>query len=415
MRAAVLASVSLLLIVLSNPWAKGQDAKGTTNSVPSDPVVARVEMRLGAADGEIIAKGDLLTVLEDRGDKYVIQTFNGKKGIVAKVNALQLAESHPIYTELIEASPEEGRLYTLRASAWWAIQNREKAIADFDKAIELGYDAAHAYISRGLFHASVGNLEKSIQDFTKAIEKDPKDDASYINRAAAYVQSGNLDAAIADYNEAIQRKPKNAALYQQRAVAKKIAGRLQDAIDDFSKTIEIEPTSIPALMGRGFVYFQMAKHELAIADFGKVIELEPTAAVALNNRGYNLQQLKRFEEAAEDFKLAIQYAPDYGLAYQNQAWLLATCEKAKLRDPKKAIESAKKACELSEFRNISDLAALAAALASNGEFELAAEWQKRVVDQADPTQREYAQKVMDRYKTQLPFDISLLKSEGIEK
>ncbi|MFO0924426.1 MAG: tetratricopeptide repeat protein [Pirellulales bacterium] len=414
---SLLPLLSYFCLSLALPITLTYGQEPSQPSVPLDPVVARVEMKL-AASGEaadIIAKGDLLTVLEVRGDRYVIQTFSGRKGIVAKVNALQLAESAPIYSELIEASPTEGRLYTLRASAYWALQDREKALADFDKAIELGYDAPHAFNSRGLFFAATENYAKAIDDFSKAISKDAKDESSFINRAAAYVQLGKLKEAIADYDAAIALRPQNAALYQQRAVSKKVAGQLEAAIDDFSKAIEIEPQSIPALMGRGFVHFQMADHAKAIEDFSKVIELEPTAAVAYNNRGYNLQQLQKEESAATDFEKAIQHAPQYGLAYQNQAWLLATSQNPKIRNPIKAVESARKACELSEYRNVSDLAALAASLAATGEFEQAAEWQKKVVDQADPSQREYANKVLDRYKTRLPFDLELLKQQGIQK
>ncbi len=56
----------------------------------------------------------------------MIRTFSGNKGTVAKVNVAKLAESVDIYDSLIEANPKEGRLYTLRAGAHWALAENEK-------------------------------------------------------------------------------------------------------------------------------------------------------------------------------------------------------------------------------------------------------------------------------------------------
>jgi len=86
----------------------------------NERVVARVEMKLTSGDDvvDVIEKGDLLTVAEERDDAYIILTHTGKRGAVAKVNAVKVAESGEIYTDLIQRNPKEGRFYTLRASAW---------------------------------------------------------------------------------------------------------------------------------------------------------------------------------------------------------------------------------------------------------------------------------------------------------
>ncbi|MEL6896725.1 MAG: tetratricopeptide repeat protein, partial [Planctomycetota bacterium] len=185
-----------------------------------DPVVARLEMRL--TDGEkvidVIEKGDLLTVTLVRRDDYVIVTHDGTTGAVAKVNAVMLAEATDIYTELIMENPKEGRYYTLRASAWWALKKTDKALADFDKAIENGYTQAHAYVSRGLFHAALGNFDQAITDYETAIEKDPEDVAPRINRAAVYMAKQDFDRAIEDYSYVLSVNPNAPSLLQQRAI-----------------------------------------------------------------------------------------------------------------------------------------------------------------------------------------------------
>lgn len=373
----------------------------------SEPVVARVEMKLTDDEEvvDVIEKGDLLTVIEERESDYLIVTHDGKQGAVDKVNAVKIAESGDIYTDLIQRNPDQGRFYTLRAGSWWALGKADKALEDYDQAIEMGYQEAHAFISRGLFHASLGNYDKAIADYDQAIKADPKDSAPLINRATAYMMKGQFDKAADDYTEAIEREPKRTALLHQRAIAHKAAGDFDAAAKDFTAIIELNEKDVTAVMGRGYIHFQNANHQAAIEDFGRAIELNPKDPVAYNNRGYNRFEIGKFAAALEDYDQALELAPKYSLALQNRAWLLATVEDADLRDPDSAIESARMACELTGYESIEDLSALAAALAAAGNFDEAVGWQEKVVKMVEEPYKEFATKILERYQQERPFAI----------
>ena len=376
----------------------------------ADPVVARIEMKLTLKDKviDVIQPGDLLTVLSERENAYVIQTFNGKKGAVSKKNAVLLSESVPIYDALIGANADDGRLYTLRASANWAAGDADGALDDYNKAIDLGYDEAHAFTSRGLFYAATGKQELALKDYTQAIERDGKDDLPLINRAAVYVSTGKYEEAIGDYDAAVKLRPQNPVLFSQRAVAKKLAGDLKGAVADYSKTIELSDEDVAAWMGRGFVKYQLEDHEGAIADFTRVVELAPQTAVAFNNRGFNYQILGQHENALQDFTKATELAPRYLLALQNKAWLLTICEQKDLRDPNAAIEAAKAVCEITEYESVSDLTLLAAAHAAAEEFEEAIGWQEKAIEKATEEQSEVSKKILELYQDERPLDPKLL-------
>jgi Flp pilus assembly protein TadD len=373
--------------------------------------VARVEMKLSAGEEviDVIEKGDLLTVLEEREDDYVVITHLGVKGAVDKVNAVAIAEAGDIYSELIEAQPEEGRFYTLRAASWWALNEPGKALADFDKAIELGYAQAHAYASRGLFHASSGDYDKAIADYDQALELDPEDLSLLINRAAARMGQGKFDEAIADYSSALeQRLEKDAStisLRRQRAIAYKAAGKADEAIADFDAILMENPADFAAVMGRGYVHFQQENHAAAVEDFSRALEIHPDDPIAWNNRGYNRFQLGQHAEAIEDYNEALRLEPKYGLALQNRAWALATAADETLRDGELAVQSAKAACELSGYENISDLSALAASLAAAGRFAEAVGWQEKIVQLVGENYKEFAEKTLVRYQNEQPFAV----------
>ncbi len=399
-------------------------AQSNTNTAPldqaapnfSEPVVARMEMQLKLSDKVVdtIEKGDLLTVLSEREDSYVIQTFSGQKGAVGKVNVAKLAESIEIYDDLIKAQSKEGRLYTLRAGAYWALSNHELALADFNKAIELGYDAGHAYSSRGLFHAAVGEYDSAIADYAVAIEKDPQDEVALINRASVYMAMGKYENAVQDYTSCITLNGSNPTYYQQRAIANKLLDKFDQAVADYDKSIELQPGNVTSWMGRGFIKFQRGQNQDAVNDFSKVIELAPGTAVAFNNRGYNYQLLKQYEKALSDYDEALQLAPKYLLALQNRGWLLTTCEDQRIRNPDIAISTAMAACELSEFRELGDLMLLAAAHASKGQFEEAIGWQEKITSRAQDVQLQIATKVLELYQQKKPIDPKLLEVPDAE-
>lgn len=374
-----------------------------------EPVVARVEMKLGEGDGpeNTIEQGDLLTIVEEREKDYVVMTHNGVKGAVEKVNAVKIAESGDIYTELILRNPKEGHYYTLRASSWWALGKPEKALEDFDKAIELGYEQAHAFASRGLFLASSGELEKAIADYNKALELDPEDVSPLINRAAAKMNQAKYDEAIEDYSTAIEKKREAKesvkSLLNQRAIAFKAAGKPEDAVKDFDALIKEDPKDFNATMGRGYVHFQQANYAEAVKDFARAIELKPEDPVARNNRGYNLFQIGEHADALDDYNEALALSPKYGLALQNRAWLLATTPSKELRNAEVAVESAKAACEISKYENVSDVSALAASLAAAGKFDEAVGWQEKVVKMVGESYKDFAEKTLKRYQDEKPF------------
>jgi tetratricopeptide (TPR) repeat protein len=106
---------------------------------------------------------------------------------------------------------------------------------------------------------------------------------------------------------------------------------------------------------------------------------------------------KEYDAAFADYDKAIRLDPNNALAFYDRAWLYATCPDGKYRDGKKAVESARRACELTNWKVAAYVNALGAAYAEAGDFGQAVKYQKMALE--DPRyEKDYGDRGRKRLK-----------------
>ena len=94
------------------------------------------------------------------------------------------------------------------------------------------------------------------------------------------------------------------------------------------------------------VLLSLRRADEAIALQRRVCELNPGNPACLRRLALTEAKFGRFDEAIADFSKVIELSPDSALDHRHFAWLLATSPDAKVRNPQRAIELAKKTVEL---------------------------------------------------------------------
>jgi len=102
-----------------------------------------------------------------------------------------------------------------RGLAYLALQDYDKAAADFDQAIRNSPKDAMLYFRRGLAQGGAGNWQAAVKSYSEAIRLNPQYAEAFRNRSAAYQQLGDSARAQADGAQWQQlQKAANAATTQ---------------------------------------------------------------------------------------------------------------------------------------------------------------------------------------------------------
>jgi tetratricopeptide (TPR) repeat protein len=133
--------------------------------------------------------------------------------------------------------------------------------------------------------------------------------------------------------------------------------------------------------------------------------LDPRDADDYVRRGDAYAERGEYQKAVADYKEAVRLAPDNDEACGSLAWLLATCPEDRVRDGKRAVELATKACELSGWEDADFLRTLAAAQAECRNFEEAVRWQKEAlkIGFEDEDEVETARRQLKLYQERKPY------------
>jgi rhomboid protease GluP len=187
--------------------------------------------------------------------------------------------------------------------------------------------------------------DRAIQAFQQAARKYPRDERPWEAMASVYLSRGQVGDAIREYNQALRRSPNSPAAQLGLAVAYAREGHTDKARELLTEIVGKNPQTLEA--------------QEALADL--------------------CADQKLYPEAIQHYREAIRLKPDFAEARNNLAWLLATADDTRYRNPAEALAQAKQAVELSHWKEPTFIDTLAEALFVNGRYQQAVEVQKKAL------------------------------------
>lgn len=117
-----------------------------------------------------------------------------------------------ITTEVISKYPDSKRAYTLRGRAYGFSANvvsfnKDRAMEDLDKALEIDSQYGYGRFNKALVLELFGHYDESLKWYDKAIEVEPDYPWSHFGKASIYGRKGDINNTVINLKEAIRLKP----------------------------------------------------------------------------------------------------------------------------------------------------------------------------------------------------------------
>jgi tetratricopeptide (TPR) repeat protein len=155
----------------------------------------------------------------------------------------------------------------------------QQALQVLNVTIDQHPDKALAYASRGNIYA-LSDPQRAVADFDRAIELEPNFAAAYFARSKTYVDQQNVQGAIADLDQAIQLSPNYADAYLNRGILRLQSGDRQGQADlekagqIFDEVAALNPNSAAYAYSRiGAVWQYLGNSQESIRWFQQAVTL----------------------------------------------------------------------------------------------------------------------------------------------
>jgi tetratricopeptide (TPR) repeat protein len=128
---------------------------------------------------------------------------------------------------------------------------------------------AQLYRKRGFAYSRLRDYQRALAEFDRALELSPNYARAYASRGSVYRYLGVDQQAIDDASRAIDLKPRNAWAYAIRGHVYSLCQDYTQAIEDLSRAIEISSDYAYGNFLRGYISLWQGERERARADFAQ--------------------------------------------------------------------------------------------------------------------------------------------------
>jgi serine/threonine protein kinase/Flp pilus assembly protein TadD len=232
--------------------------------------------------------------------------------------------------------------------------------------------------------------------------------------AGMLLHFGKRAEAEAIIRDSIRLAPNHYQARQSLGEMLQAQGKYAEAETAFREAIRIRPDVLALRCSLVEALRLQGKLDDAKAELHELLQLKPSGHGEYYGLATVLLRLKRTDEAEKALRESIAQAPEFLPAINELAWLLATMPRDELRNGRESVELARRACELSEYKQAGLIDTLAAAHAEAGDFESAIKWSQNAVDLAadDATRAEFTTH-LESFKAKRPWRESPAANEPV--
>ena len=192
------------------------------------------------------------------------------------------------------------------------------------------------------------------------------------------------------------------------------SGKFNEALAAIDRVIAVDPSNWRSYFLKSAVLVLAKRGDEALKEMDTSISLARKSNVSPNllaelyvSKARSCIDYGRNGEAKKSLEQALRLQPNNPSTLNDLAWLLATSRDSRIRDGRKAVNLAQRACKLSEWKNAFSIDTLAAAFATAGDFSDAVKYQQLAISRLEPADRKAQERGMEQrlqqYSSGRPF------------
>lgn len=220
----------------------------------------------------------------DEDDQKTVPVLVLKGEILANLDGLE--QSVKLYSEAIERSPENERIYYARAYRWKKLGKLDKALDDLRQSLKLNDSHWETYDLLASTSEAAGRTLDAIKYSTLGLSV-RKDYHFYNKRGWLYQQNESPKLALAD----------------------------------FRKAHDLSPNNTSVLSGLARVHYELDELNESLRLVDKALSLEGNNRFDLHLRALVLEALNRFDEAMQCYRIVIDDLTPNSASFNNLGWL----------------------------------------------------------------------------------------------
>lgn len=163
----------------------------------------------------------------------------------------------------------------------------------------------------GVIAAETEDYDKAIAYYDKALDIDSCYAPALYNMGNALVKQCEFDKAVTAYQKALDADPEFLMAYENLGKSYIRLGRIEEALRAFDKALALRPDFVQALVGKGIAYHTSGRYGKAILAYQEAIALRPDLARAYYNLACAYAGRGQPEEARKALSRAFQLNPEY--------------------------------------------------------------------------------------------------------
>lgn len=221
------------------------------------------------------------------------------------------------YQQAINIAPDSIIYYMKMADLFLKIGQVKNTLAVLNKVTEIDPEYTEAWLKLGELHLMFKKYDEAFKFANKALEVNPYSDKAFFLKAYAYKENGDTNMAINNFLQCLKNNPEN---YEANIEIGILFFGLKNnlAINYFKNAIALDSVKIDAYYDLGLYYQNNDMLNESIATYKKIIKIHPEFPNSYYNIGYiYLELLNIANESIQFFEKAIVVKPDYYEAYFN--------------------------------------------------------------------------------------------------